>query len=153
MREQIYYSLADGRCWSVARVAFADAPPDDALVIPLRAAEGRSDEEYLMETLRFYGFPTGEPAPDTAASLRADIGRLEDDLLGPLKFAGLRDAPSQARYEEFYARAAPLVARLNELLEQEAGGGEGEEPEAPDGPRTRERDDGEDNPGKGKNGR
>ena len=65
----LFYRLADGSVWSVAKARFLrpgeDAPAE---VIDLISAEGASDRAYLIRTLKFYGWPLGALAGETDTS-------------------------------------------------------------------------------------
>lgn len=119
------YQLADGRRWDVETATWlaADAAiPDDADVITLISAEGRSDEKYLAETLEFYGYPLGELAWNSIPAIKRELANLDAEYLTPRTLGGLavNDAEAKTRWDEHEAKAAPLRARLAELEAQSA---------------------------------
>ena len=63
MMENIVYRLADDRCWDVRNAAYVDAPQAGSSLIPLYSDGKPAGEDYLIRTLRFYGYPLGELMP------------------------------------------------------------------------------------------
>ncbi len=56
----IFYGLSDGRIWSVKQGRYVDQVPERASIMPLRQNGKPAGEEYLIKTLRFYGYTVGD---------------------------------------------------------------------------------------------
>ncbi len=52
------YKLADGRLWSVESGRFIEIAPESSELIMLYADGRPAGEDYLIRTLRFYGYVT-----------------------------------------------------------------------------------------------
>lgn len=95
--------------------------PADLEIIDLRTATGRSDLEYLAETLAFYGYPLGELAIYSAKGIKEELDRLDKQYLTPRILAGLStgDEYAQGQWQEHEEKAAPLRNRLKQMEEQQ----------------------------------
>lgn len=60
------YEIADGRLWSVETASFIETAPENTKIIPLYMDGKPGGEDYLIRTLRFYGYPLGELEPPDA---------------------------------------------------------------------------------------
>lgn len=79
----MYYLLNDSRLWDTAAVGFIQAVPEGTEVIPLYANGKPAGEDYLIRTLRFYGYPLGklEALDDLRAAKLAEIAAGYDAAL------------------------------------------------------------------------
>lgn len=77
------YQVADGRVWDAQAARFMKTPPEDTEIIPLYADGKPAGEDYLIRTLRFYGYPLGElePLDDRRAAKLAEIAAGHDAAL------------------------------------------------------------------------
>lgn len=80
--QDIIYQLEDGRYWSVQEASYIDTP-QGRTVIPLYANGQPAGEDYLISTLRFYGYPLGElePLEELRAAKLAEIAAGHDAAL------------------------------------------------------------------------
>lgn len=78
-----FYKLADGRLWNVETARFIKTTPAEKEDIPLYADGKPAGEDYLLRTLRFYGYPLGElePLDDLRAAKLAEIAAGHDAAL------------------------------------------------------------------------
>lgn len=81
-KTNLFYGVADGRFWDVGSACFG-APPEGAEIVPLHANGKPAGEDYLLRTLRFYGYPLGElePLDDLRAAKLAEIAAGYDAAL------------------------------------------------------------------------
>ena len=56
----LVYRIENGRLWGVDAACFFEIAPDDAEIVHLYADGKPAGEDYLLRTLRFYGYPRGE---------------------------------------------------------------------------------------------
>lgn len=77
------YSIADGRLWAVEEARFIEAAPKGAELVHLFTDGKPAGEDYLIRTLRFYGYPLGElePLDDRRAAKLAEIATGHDAAL------------------------------------------------------------------------
>lgn len=77
------YKLADGRLWNVETARFIETTPEKKEDIPLYADGKPAGEDYLLRTLRFYGYPLGElePLDELRAAKLAEIAAAYDASL------------------------------------------------------------------------
>lgn len=76
----IVYSVG-GKYWDVEDAQWVETPDPSKHLVVLTKTGKPADEEYLLETLRFYKFPLGELAPEeTKQSLEERISSLEEEL-------------------------------------------------------------------------
>ena len=77
------YSIADGRLWAVEEARFIEAAPNGAEIVQLFTDGKPAGEDYLIRTLRFYGYPLGElePLDDLRAAKLAEIAAGHDAAL------------------------------------------------------------------------
>lgn len=59
----LVYRIENGRLWGVDAACFFEIAPDDAEIVQLYADGNLAGEDYLIRTLRFYGYPLGELTP------------------------------------------------------------------------------------------
>ena len=86
MQERIY-KIDGPKYWDTAKACYIseqEAFSSSLGVTLLRTAEGHSDEQYLYETLKFYGYPLGElatPADKIDAIIKENNGYLISMLM------------------------------------------------------------------------
>lgn len=83
MEYNIIYKLFDGRLWDKEAAEWVNKVPEGANLIPLYADGKPAGEDYLIRTLRFYGYPLGElePLDELRAAKLAEIAAGYDAAL------------------------------------------------------------------------
>ena len=73
-----------GRYWDVARGCYIDSVPVGVLVVQLYKDGQPAGEDYLVDTLKYYGYPLGQFATNesdgSVETLEERIARLEAEL-------------------------------------------------------------------------
>ena len=112
----IYYKLSDGRVWSVNEAAFVQET-QKTFLNHLSRAEGKNDEDYLLRTLLFYGYPLGELAEKIPDAIREQLADLDKRYLLPRTLAGLATGDDYAveQWEKHESEALPLRQKLAAL--------------------------------------
>ena len=74
----------DGKYWDVAKGMYVDTVPKGAVINRLYQSGKPANEEYLIATLKRYGYPLGQFASDeseeSTETLEERIARLEAEL-------------------------------------------------------------------------
>lgn len=74
------YKVGD-RFWSTSLAQWIASPEKGANVVELLRSTGPVDEQYLVDTLKFYGFPLGEYSEvDNKRSLEDRLVQLEAEM-------------------------------------------------------------------------
>lgn len=127
----MFYKLADGRIWDTEEAQWVDPvmtanevgqeTPQD-VILELVSAEGKSDVEYLAQTLAFYDYPLGELVIYSIKGIKEELKRLDAAYLTPRTLAELsmNDSEAISRWNEHEEKAIPLRERLRELEALEA---------------------------------
>lgn len=132
--ERYIYKLDDGRVWDTQAAAYIEEPVeagefcDQNVVFQTLWANGApAGEDYLIVTLRHYGFPLGELAGKCPEAIREKLAGLDAKYLTPRVLAGLSadDAYAREQWEAHEAEAGPWREKLA-MLEGRAARGEGE---------------------------
>ena len=120
-QERIIYKLLDGRMWDTSAAKWIDVVPNDGGLVTLMSADGTSNEEYLLDTLKFYHYPLGEFTSIDPDTIRTQLLELDTKYLTPRVLGGLAtdDAYAQKQWALHEAEAEPLRQQLKEL-EQES---------------------------------
>ena len=115
--EDIVYQLADGRYWDVQSAKYVYVPQEGRSVVPLYANGHPAGEDYLIATLRFYGFPLGILASQCPEAIKEQLAALDAQYLTPRVLAGLATGDEYAaeQWAAHEAEAAPLRENLAEL--------------------------------------
>lgn len=113
----IIYQLSDGRYWDTQSAAYIDVPQEGSSIVPLYANGHPAGEDYLIRTLRFYGYPLGELAEKCPEAIREQLNVLDEKYLTPRILAGLAtgDAYAAEQWAAHEREAAPLRQKLAEL--------------------------------------
>lgn len=79
----LVYRIENGRLWGVDAACFVETAPDGAEIVQLYADGKLAGEDYLIRTLRFYGYPLGElmPLDELRAAKLAEIAAGHDAAL------------------------------------------------------------------------
>ena len=114
-----FYQLPDGKIWSVEKASYISSVPQhpENNLITLCCADGSASEDYLIRTLRFYGYPLGELAEKCPEAIREQLAELDEKYLTPRILAGLAtgDAYAAEQWAAHEREAAPLRQKLAEL--------------------------------------
>lgn len=115
--QDIIYELEDGRYWCVQEASYIDTPKEEQTVIPLYADGKPAGEEYLIRTLRFYGYPVGELSKKDKQGILDALAALDAKYLTPRVLAGLAtgDQYATGQWAEHETEAGPLREKLAEL--------------------------------------
>mgnify|MGYP000009547400 FL=1 len=115
--QNIIYQLEDGRYWCVQKASYIDTPQEERTVIPLYADGKPAGEEYLIRTLRFYGYPLGELSKKDEQGILDALAALDAKYLTPRVLAGLAtgDQYAAGQWAEHETEAGPLREKLAAL--------------------------------------
>lgn len=109
------YKLEDGRVWDVESSCYVEPAQENVVLL---YADGRpAGEDYLIRTLRFYGYPLGELADKCPEAIREQLAELDEKYLTPRILAGLAtgDAYAAEQWAAHEREAAPLRQKLAAL--------------------------------------
>jgi hypothetical protein len=114
MGEKIeFYTLSDGRVWSIADARFVPSAPEGAVLGPCPDEQGESSLEGLIGCLHFYGYELGELKTDD--EFAAEAREKRNQLIAETDYLLMSDYPLDAE-----KKAAVLAYRqaLRDLPEQ-----------------------------------
>lgn len=112
--QDIIYQLDNGRYWCVQKASYIDTPQEGKTVIPLYADGKPAGEQYLLRTLRFYGYPLGELSKNDEQGIIDALADLDAQYLTPRVLAGLAtgDQYAAGQWAEHETEARPLREKL-----------------------------------------
>ena len=110
------YQIKDGRLWDTQEGKYISEMPNNESVL-LQTNGQPADENYLITTLRFYGYPLGELAEKCPEAIREQLAELDEKYLTPRILAGLAtgDAYAAEQWAAHEREAAPLRQKLAAL--------------------------------------
>lgn len=108
-----YYTLNDGRIWSVADARFVSSAPAGAIQGPCLDEHGESSLEGLVGCLHFYGYPLGELKTDEEYA--AEVREKRNALIAETDYLAMPDYPLD---EERKAAVLAYRQALRDVPEQ-----------------------------------
>lgn len=112
----VFYKISNGQLWDVQKGKYSTASPTDEVIV-LYTDGMPAGEEYLIRTLRFYGYPLGELTEKCPDAILDQLKALDEKYLTPRALAGLAtgDAYAAEQWEKHEAEAIPLRQKLAAL--------------------------------------
>lgn len=110
----VYFTLDDGRVWSVNDAAFIEAVPDGAVSGRCPDRQGKGTLQGLLDTLRWNRHPLGELATDE--DLAAEAREKRNSLIAETDYLAMPDYPLD---EEKKAAVLAYRQALRDVPEQE----------------------------------